>query len=128
RSAVPSVPGCVCRTGSRGACGVLRVRLRPGRAARITVTPRRRTVTSFFRRHLHVMALYCGAMTSYVVLLRGVNVGGVTIRMADLRQQLHSGGFPGARTVLASGNVLLESDLPAGEVDEQCRNLLREAY
>lgn len=67
-------------------------------------------------------------MTSYVVLLRGVNVGGVTIRMADLRDRLRAGGFPAARTVLASGNVLLEADLDAEEVQSCVQQILREGY
>jgi uncharacterized protein (DUF1697 family) len=42
-----------------------------------------------------------------VVLLRGVNVGGVRFAMADLRAALEDAGFFEVRTVLASGNVLL---------------------
>lgn len=41
-----------------------------------------------------------------VVLLRGVNVGGVTIRSAALRDLVEELGFTQVRTVLASGNVL----------------------
>lgn len=44
-----------------------------------------------------------------VVLLRGVNVGGVRFAMADLRVALEQAGFTDVRTVLASGNVLLSS-------------------
>lgn len=42
-----------------------------------------------------------------VALLRGVNVGGVRFRMADLAAALEQGGAAEVRTVLASGNVLL---------------------
>jgi len=49
-------------------------------------------------------------MTRYIALLRGVNVGGVTIRSADLRELVTSLGFDGVRTVLASGNVVFDSD------------------
>jgi len=49
-------------------------------------------------------------MTRYVALLRGVNVGGITIKMADLRAALEGAGFSGVRTVLASGNVLFDAD------------------
>jgi uncharacterized protein (DUF1697 family) len=45
-----------------------------------------------------------------VALLRGVNVGGVRFRMADLAAALESTGFTEVRTVLASGNVILTSD------------------
>lgn len=49
-------------------------------------------------------------MTRYVALLRGINVGGITIKMADLRQVFVDLGFDDVRTVLASGNVLFTSD------------------
>lgn len=55
-------------------------------------------------------------MARYVALLRGVNVGGITIRMADLRDVFVAAGFDDVRTVLASGNVLFDTDRtdPAG--------------
>lgn len=49
-------------------------------------------------------------MTEWIALLRGVNVGGITIRSADLRVLFAGLGFTGVRTVLASGNVAFESD------------------
>ncbi len=53
-------------------------------------------------------------MTTWVALLRGVNVGGITIRSADLRE-LFTGplGFADVRTVLASGNVRFEAETAA---------------
>lgn len=45
---------------------------------------------------------------SWIALLRGVNVGGVTIRSADLAEVFRSAGFTGVRTVLASGNVVFD--------------------
>ncbi|SDH54825.1 Uncharacterized conserved protein, DUF1697 family [Rhodococcus triatomae] len=47
----------------------------------------------------------------FAALLRGINVGGVTIKMADLRRVFAEQGFEEVRTVLASGNVLF--DVPA---------------
>ena len=44
-------------------------------------------------------------MTSQIALLRGVNVGGITIRSAELRELFEHLGFRDVRTVLASGNV-----------------------
>lgn len=44
-------------------------------------------------------------MNDYVALLRGVNVGGITVRSADLRALFVEMGFADARTFLASGNV-----------------------
>ncbi|MFI8594311.1 DUF1697 domain-containing protein [Microbacterium sp. NPDC078428] len=52
-------------------------------------------------------------MTEWVVLLRGVNVGGVTVRSAELRDLLAGLGFAAARTYLASGNARVASDLDA---------------
>ena len=50
-------------------------------------------------------------MTAWVALLRGVNVGGVTIRNAELSALMRDDlGFGEVRTVLASGNVAFETD------------------
>ena len=49
-------------------------------------------------------------MTPWVALLRGVNVGGITIRSADLAEVFRELGFTAVRTVLASGNVTFETD------------------
>ncbi|MBM7830380.1 uncharacterized protein (DUF1697 family) [Agromyces cerinus] len=48
-------------------------------------------------------------MTDFIALLRGVNVGGITVRSADLRELFERLGFEGVRTVLASGNVVFAS-------------------
>jgi len=49
--------------------------------------------------------------TSYVALLRGINVGGRNkIRMADLTTCFESGGFEAVSTYIQSGNVLFRSD------------------
>ncbi|MGF7124434.1 DUF1697 domain-containing protein [Rhodococcus sp. TAF43] len=49
-------------------------------------------------------------MTRYVSLLRGINVGGINIKMADLSRVFTELGFDDVKTVLASGNVLFSSD------------------
>jgi uncharacterized protein (DUF1697 family) len=46
---------------------------------------------------------------TYAVFLRGVNVGGRTIKMAELRACLEKLGCANVRTVLQSGNVVLDS-------------------
>ena len=49
-------------------------------------------------------------MTSYVALLRGINVGGKSlIKMADLKACFESLGLDDVRTYIASGNVLFQS-------------------
>lgn len=48
-------------------------------------------------------------MARVVLLLRGVNVGGVTVRSADLRALLADAGLGEVRTVLASGNAIVDA-------------------
>ena len=49
-------------------------------------------------------------MTSYVALLRGVNLmGGTVVRMADLKALAAGLGFSSVRTFIASGNLLFDS-------------------
>lgn len=55
--------------------------------------------------------------TAYVVLLRGINVGGKNkVPMAELKACLESLGFSGVSTYIASGNVFLKSDKSPKEV------------
>lgn len=44
-----------------------------------------------------------------VAFLRAINVGGHTVRMADLRTSFEKLGFESVETFIASGNVLFES-------------------
>lgn len=53
-------------------------------------------------------------MTVWVALLRGVNVGGVTIKSAPLREVFVALGFDDVCTVLASGNVVFRAGSDAG--------------
>ena len=56
-------------------------------------------------------------MTSYVALLRAVNVGGTgKLPMAELKVMADVLGFTGARTYIASGNLLFRSSLGEAEV------------
>jgi uncharacterized protein (DUF1697 family) len=53
----------------------------------------------------------------YLALIRGINVGGRNkVPMAELRASLQELGFTEVSTYIASGNVLLRSDLPAAQV------------
>lgn len=49
-------------------------------------------------------------MTKYVAFLRGINVGGRTIRMKELAELFSDLGFQHVKTLLASGNVILETE------------------
>ncbi len=64
----------------------------------------------------------------HVVLLRGINVGGINIKMADLKAALEQGGFENVKTILASGNALVDSDGDAAAVKEQFQAILRERF
>ncbi len=56
-------------------------------------------------------------MTTYLVLLRGINVGGKNkVPMAPLRELLEELGFTDVSTYIASGNVILRSDRPPAEI------------
>ncbi len=48
-------------------------------------------------------------MTATVALLRAVNVGGRSVKMADLAALFADLGFAGARTYLQSGNVVFDA-------------------
>ncbi|WP_103865386.1 DUF1697 domain-containing protein [Aquimarina sp. I32.4] len=48
-------------------------------------------------------------MTTYIALLRGVNVSGQkTIKMADLRVKLEKLGFTSVKTYIQSGNIIFQ--------------------
>lgn len=58
-------------------------------------------------------------MRTYVILLRGINVGGKNrVPMGELRACLEELGFAEVRTYIASGNVILRSSVGATEVRE----------
>ncbi|MFC3550433.1 DUF1697 domain-containing protein [Lysobacter cavernae] len=56
-------------------------------------------------------------MTTYIALLRAVNVGGTgKLPMAELRALCEAAGFAQVRTYIASGNVVLTSTATAAQV------------
>jgi len=68
-------------------------------------------------------------VTSYVVLLRGINVGGKNkVPMADLRRVLEDLGYADVSTYIASGNVLLRSDRTAAEIKARIEEALPNAF
>lgn len=62
------------------------------------------------------------------MLLRGVNVGGVTVKMAELAETVRGLGYDDVRTVLASGNVLLTSAEAPDTVKRRMEAALRERF
>ena len=68
-------------------------------------------------------------MTSYLVLLRGINVGGKNkVPMAQLRTVLEDAGFSNVSTYIASGNVFLDSDLSASKIAAKIEAALPKAF
>jgi len=53
-------------------------------------------------------------MAVQIALLRAVNVGGRSLAMAGLKAMFDELGFPGARTLLQTGNVVFESGKRSG--------------
>lgn len=54
--------------------------------------------------------------TQYVAFLRGINIGTHTVKMDVLQKAFESLGFTDVHTVLATGNVVFESELSAIEL------------
>jgi uncharacterized protein (DUF1697 family) len=67
-------------------------------------------------------------MTQYAAFLRGVNVGGVNLKMADVATALTDAGLADVRTILATGNVTLDSAKSAGSVRAAAEKALRKAF
>lgn len=67
-------------------------------------------------------------MTRYIAFLRGVNVGGVNLKMAEVAKAMDAAGFTDVKTILASGNVLLDSPSKAPEVRSTAEKALRDAF
>lgn len=66
---------------------------------------------------------------AYVVLIRGINVGGKNkMPMASLKECLEQQGFSSVSTYIASGNVILESDQVAGEIKTRIEAALPRSF
>ncbi|HEY6058100.1 MAG TPA: DUF1697 domain-containing protein [Candidatus Limnocylindrales bacterium] len=68
-------------------------------------------------------------MTKYLVLLRGINVGGKNrVPMASLRDCLEELGYSNVATYIASGNVTLSSDRRPGEIKRTIEEALPRTF
>ena len=68
-------------------------------------------------------------MARYVVLLRGINVGGKNIvPMARLRDLLVELGYADVSTYIASGNVILSSDRKPAAIKREIEAALPKAF
>lgn len=68
-------------------------------------------------------------MTLYIVLLRGINVGGKNkLKMADLRDALSNLGYANVQTYIQSGNILLKSSEDETTLRQQVERLLEKEF
>lgn len=68
-------------------------------------------------------------MTTYLILFRGINVGGKNkIAMSGLRQFLDELGFANVATYIQSGNAIVQSKLGAKSVAKKIEKALPEAF
>ncbi len=60
---------------------------------------------------------YLAVMSTYIALLRAVNVGGTgKLPMAELRAMAEECGFSNVRTYIQTGNLMFDSDAPVEDV------------
>ena len=65
----------------------------------------------------------------YVLLLRGINVGGKhKVVMSELKNQLHTIGFQSVSSYINSGNLFFESELEQTICATQIKTLLKQHY
>ena len=68
-------------------------------------------------------------MSTFVVLLRGINVGGKnSVSMAELKTYLEELGFSHVATYINSGNVILQSSQSADVIQNQIETMLPKAF
>lgn len=67
-------------------------------------------------------------MTQYVALLRGVNVGGIKVRSAELAAMARDLGLGDVRTVLASGNLTFTADEAPAALKTRIEQGLRSTF
>jgi uncharacterized protein (DUF1697 family) len=64
----------------------------------------------------------------YAIFLRGINIGGRTLKSVDLKQCFEKAGFSGAQTVLATGNVLIESNENPERLKQTVEKMLESTF
>src|ERR1700760_2861181 len=67
-------------------------------------------------------------MAKYAAFLRGINVGGRIVKMADLKACLEKAGLPSVTTLLPSGNVVFESDKTEVELKKLLETTLTKTF
>lgn len=65
-------------------------------------------------------------LRDYIVLLRGINVGGSKrLKMEELRQMLVEMDFLGVKTYIQSGNIVLKSEKSEEEISKRIQEKLK---
>ena len=68
-------------------------------------------------------------MKTYIVLLRGINVGGhKKTPMAELRELLTKSGFEGVKTYIQSGNIILQSVDDNSKIESQVKDAIQSHF
>jgi uncharacterized protein (DUF1697 family) len=67
-------------------------------------------------------------VTRFVALLRGVNVGGITVKSAPLAAMARDLGLQDVRTVLASGNLVFGADEDAPALKRRIEKALGDTF
>jgi uncharacterized protein (DUF1697 family) len=67
-------------------------------------------------------------MTLQVALLRGVNLGGRKLIMSELRAACDAAGFKDVRTLLASGNLVLDAKEKGAKLEAKLEKLILEEF
>jgi uncharacterized protein (DUF1697 family) len=66
---------------------------------------------------------------TYIVLLRGINVGGHRkLPMVELRDALSNVGFQDVKTYIQSGNVIFKSDKAPEHVEKQIKQEIKKQF
>jgi len=68
-------------------------------------------------------------MNKYIVLLRGINVGGHNkLPMAELRSLLSDNSYKNVATYIQSGNILLDSTKSVEKTNEHIKKLIKQYF
>src|SRR5699024_11524878 len=66
--------------------------------------------------------------TTYAILLRGVNIGKRKVKSAELKSCFTDAGYANVQTVLATGNIILESEEKPKALRQNVEKLLWQTF
>lgn len=67
-------------------------------------------------------------MTHRIILFRGMNTGGVRAPVAEQRAMAEEMGLKNPRTLLASGNLVVESDRPTARLESEIETAMERRF